>query len=138
MGPLRRLFLNPTALLTNSTTAVFIPGTLWLPAGGIVYARSQWEVFAVVGNAVCLPAYQVATSTDTPGASMTIEPTGGAAFSSAVDVYYPTDFHNLRTDGTAPLKSNMLVRFGWLVKLSSGSTLAYIYAGGLVETTESS
>jgi hypothetical protein len=132
---MRRIILPPATLPVSSTTAYFMPGTLWMPDGSIVLARSQWEIYAVSGNAQCAPAYQVATNIDAPGVTQYIDPSAPQA-QSVKDVYYPSDFRNLRTDGTAPLKSSMLVRFGWLVSLSSGSTLAFICAGGVVEVTD--
>lgn len=129
---MRKFVLPPVTLTTASASALFVPGMLWTPAAPIVLARVQWEVYQVNGNATCAPAWQVATNVDAPGATQIIDPE--AVYKAAVDVYYPTDLRNLRTDGTAPLKSNMLVRFGWLFKLSAGSTLAFIMAGGVVET----
>ena len=128
-----QIILPSTTLLTATTTAAFMPCTLWRPAGTLILARTRWEIFQVNGLATCCPAYQIATHSDQPGATQTVD---SAGYQSAVNVYYPTDFRNIRTDATAPLKSNMLVRFGFLVKLSAVGVLAFVTAGGVVEVME--
>ena len=136
---MQRFILPPTTLVTAGTTAVFIPGMLWRPANNIVLARVQWEIFDKIGTyPQCAPAYQATTNVDAPtlNTAVIIDTTRG--YQSTVDVYYPSDFYNLRTNGTTPLKSNMLVRFGWLFNLVQGSSLSTIVAGGVVETTETS
>jgi len=99
----------------------------------------QWEIFDKVGTyPQCAPAYQATTNVDAPtlNTAVIIDTTRG--YQSAPDVYYPSDFYNLRTNATTPLKANMIVRFGWLFSLSQGVALSTIVAGGIVETTETS
>lgn len=128
---MRRFFLSPTTLVTDSTTARFFPSTIWIPGTPFILARVQWEIFSVSGLATCAPAYQVATNIDAPGATQFLDPAN--AYNANADVYFPTDFRNMRVDATAPLKSNMLVRFGWLYKLSGAGSIATISAGGVVD-----
>lgn len=132
---MRRFILEPTTLCTGSTSAIFVPATAWSLSADIVLARvAEFEIAAVQGLATCAPAYQVANAEDSPGAIEVIDPNN--TYRGSVDVYYASDFRNIRVDATAPLKSNQLVRFGWLVKLSSGSTLGFVVARAVIETTE--
>ena len=60
---------------------------------------------------------------DSPGAFQ-VANQDASPFKNAPDIYYPSDFRDMRGDATAPTHGAMLVRLGWIVKLSSGADLA--------------
>ena len=115
-------------VFSTSTSPVFIPVTPWIEAADAQYARIAWEIAALNGNLEVTPAWQVADSEDSPGASNALDNS-----QTGIDVYYPNGWKTLITDGTAPTESNMLVRFGWICTLSSGSDLATAAVAGVVE-----
>lgn len=117
---------------SDTETEKFFAATPWMESAGIDKARATFEI-RVNSDTTYLqirPAWQVANTEDSPGTS-----TGLAAAQKLVDVYYPTGgWINVRSDSNAPGEDNLLVRFGWLVRLDTGgSGLQAVQAAGVVE-----
>lgn len=126
----RRFPIPFLTVFAVSDAAVFFPGTPWMESASVDELRVTWELVSLTGDIELAPAWQVANSEENPGTSNTI---ATSPYKDAADVYFPTGWKDAAGDGTAPTKSNLLVRFGFLVKLKTGSTLAVANAGGVVE-----
>ena len=127
----RRIALPWLTAFAVSTDLVFIPATAWMGSAGFDYLRVFWEIAALTGTLELTPAWQVANNEDAPGATQTINTT--SPYKDTVDVYYPELWKDAAGDGTAPTKSNILIRFGFLVRLKSGSTLANARVSAVIE-----
>jgi hypothetical protein len=121
---IRTIQLPFMTLSTNSTSNLFLPATGWLPTDYITQMRPTWELRQANGNIQLSPAYQVADHEDSPGTSTAL-----ATLTSSTGMQYPTGW----TDVSSSLGGKQLVRFGWIVNLTSGSTLATAFAGGRVQ-----
>ena len=108
--------------------ACFIAATPWMEAAGVEWARTTFELRCPTGNIQVSPAWQVANTEDSPGSFKQL-----LSYKTLEDVYYPDDWVDVKSDGTAPTKSNLLIRFGWKVSLTSGSSLACANVAGVVE-----
>lgn len=120
-----------TTVFAISTDAVFIPVSAWMSSTGFDSVRCYWEIAAITGLIELTPAWQVANNEDVPGATQTVTTT--SPYKDTVDVYYPEGWRDAAGDATAPTKSNVLIRFGFLARLKSGSTLALARATAIVE-----
>lgn len=127
----RRFPIPFLTLFATSTTAVFFPGTPWMESATVDELRVTWELIAANGDIEIAPAWQVANSEENPGATQTIVAT--TPYKDDPDVYFPVSWLDAAGDATAPTKSNLLVRFGFLVRLKTGTTLATANAGAVVE-----
>ena len=115
---------------SDDQTAIFHPATPWIQAADVQHVRAAWEIGEIQPQVEVQPAWQVADTEDSPGAAKAIV----SSPETAKNVYYPSDWTDALGDGTAPTKSNMLVRFGWLVKKSSmNAGLALATVAGVVE-----
>lgn len=123
MAKVVREVLQWQTVAANSATAYFQPGGPWREAAGITGARSNAEMRGRNGNAQAQAAVQTANdirNPDTPaigvGAAMTADgvsdPNGETSIASGTKRY---------------------IRSGWLVSLTSGSTLATAAVGGEIE-----
>ena len=110
-----------TVYANSDTTAVFLPATPWMDASTVAKVKVTWELRGVIGTIVAQPALQVANVANSPGAVVLL----GSGYQGTPDTYYE-DVVDVADD----TKGSELVRFGWSVKLSSGSTLAFARVGG--------
>ncbi len=109
----------PSALSTD----LFFPGTGWFTAamlgGWPGSARAKMEMRGRYGNALIVPAYQTANDTDNPDMPAIAIPVAvgaGQGYANADGVFYFTP-----TPATLSLLGSANIRFGWMIKLASGS-----------------
>ena len=110
-----------------STTEKFIPGTPWMTAGAVGKVRPTYEVVYATGNLVVAFAYQVCNVENSIDSTTAVTSYYGAG------VNYPGSGY---TDISATTAPKQLVRFGWYVKLSSGSTQSFGYVVGSCDIME--
>lgn len=120
-----RLDLDWTAIISNSTTSVFIPSGAWRACAGMAKARAAGEMRGLTGLITAQPTLEFANYENTPittkllGTSMT-----------ANNFYPPTAG---QTDISTESAQYLLVRPGFTVALSTGSTTAWARVGGMIE-----
>lgn len=104
----------------NSTTEAFAPVTRFVKAP-IGQIRAKMEMRIRWGGALVVPAFQVANDTLNPlttdAAAIPIKNDAGAGFANA-DGSYP---FSASAPFTLPTGDKEWIRFGWMVKLASGS-----------------
>lgn len=83
--------------------------------------RATWELVATTGAAQGAPAYQAANVPDSPSTATAL-----VTQTSTTGMHYPDGW----TVVGIKLKTKQLVRFGWLVSLTTGTTLGSFTAGG--------
>jgi hypothetical protein len=107
-----------------STSSVFLPVTGWYSTNGMSKIRFVTEVRSNGPFMTLKPAYQTANvenSPDTPAIGL-----GSSIVADGVT-------YGSLTSVTSDTESKQMVRFGWLVALSEGSTLSMTRVGGMVE-----
>lgn len=109
-------------LAATSVTEVFIPAGGWENAGNVTGGRGWGELRGRTGNFQVKPAVQLANDVRSPGAATAV----GSAL-SADGVSDPGAVTALSTG------ASRYIRVGWLVSLTSGSTLGFGAAAGTVE-----
>lgn len=119
----------PFTMVESSSNVVgtFFPDTPWMSAANVGRVRPTYEVVYRTGNLTIAFAYQtcdVETSQDTP---ITV------GSYNAAGVAFPTTGYTDISTNTSP---KQLVRFGWLVMLSAGTTQSFGYVGGSVDVME--
>jgi len=107
-----------------SATEVFIPAGPWLSAANVTAAKGWGELRGRTGNFQAKPAVQLANDVRSPGSAIQV----GAAITS--DGVSDPSGNTAVSSGTSKY-----VRVGWLVSLTSGSTLAGGALAGTVELT---
>jgi hypothetical protein len=106
-----------------TTAKVFVPCGNWGPAANLTGARGWGELRGKTGNFQGEPAVQVANDVRSPGSATAV---GSALTADGVsDPSAPTSVTNATTSKYA--------RPGWLVSLTSGTTLATGSLAGVVE-----
>jgi len=116
--PVQRIVLSWTTIWGIDTTGSFIPVTGWIPTAGIQKVRCTIEMHGRNGNLSSAVAYEVTDDPQSPPGG-----TSGTAIGSAVssDGYSSqTSFTDITTDTNA----KQFIRFGFVGKLTTGSTLA--------------
>jgi hypothetical protein len=108
----------------DSTTEVFLPATGWMQAADVAKIRTSFELRGVTGTINVLVGYHTANVENSPDAA-----TNTGTFQTSGGVYFGSSF----TDVSAAMQAKQLVRFGFVVKLTSGSTLSVARAGGSVD-----
>ena len=109
-----------------ATGEVFIPATGWMSATNVTAAKGWGELRGKTGNFQAKPAVQVANDVRSPGASTAVGGFVGGV--GGVDGVSDPTGNVAVTAGTSKY-----IRAGWLVSLSSGTTLATGSLGGVVE-----
>lgn len=107
----------------------FYPVTPYMNAGEVGKVRGPIELVWKTGNLNVSLAYQTADVENAPGTAAAI-----GSYATSAGVTYPTQY----TDIASSANAKQLIRFGFLVKLSSGSTLSYGYVGGSLQIMECS
>jgi hypothetical protein len=105
-----------------STTEVFIPAGPWASAANVSGARGHGEMRGKTGNFQARPAVQVANDTRSPGTATAVG--SGLAADGVSD---PNGITALTTG------SSKYIRPGWLVSLTSGTTLGTAQLGGAID-----
>jgi hypothetical protein len=105
-----------------SASDVFIPAGPWISAANITAAKGYGELRGRTGNFQIKPAVQVANDVRSPGSATQV----GAAI--AADGVSDPNGEQAVTTGTSKY-----IRVGWLVSNTSGSTLSFGAAAGIVE-----
>jgi hypothetical protein len=111
------------SISSNGTTEVFIPASGWMSATAVTGAKGWGEIRGRNGNLQAIPAVQVTNDVHDPGAVTTA---CGPTLTTD-DVYDPNGVTSVASG------SYRFIRAGWLVKLTSGSTLATANIAGVVE-----
>ena len=134
----KRVPLPWTTVITASTTAEFVPATPWMEAADAIYGRAAWEMHNISSsNMEVAPAWQIANTEDDPGGSADLD-----NIQTATGVYYPPStaagsiakgWQDMLGNSAAGTQDKMLVRFGWRVKIGSGTTPEYASVAGVVE-----
>ncbi len=109
---------------TATTSNLFIPVTGWMPTERIAEMRATWEVIGTTGAAQGAPAYQAANVPDTPGTATAL-----ATQTATTGLYYPSGW----TAVGVALKTKQRVRLGFIISLTTGTTLGTFTGGGRVE-----
>jgi hypothetical protein len=104
-----------------STTKVFVPAGPWQPADNVTAAKGWRELRGKTGNFQAEPAVQVANDVRSPGAATAV----GSALTA--DGVSDPNGHVVVTTA-----SSKYIRPGWLVSLTSGTTLAFGSLAGVV------
>ncbi len=122
---MRTITLPWTTVATDSTSVVAIPATGWMKASDFAKVRATMEMRGITGtNLNVSVGYQTANVENAPGGDAVI-----GSYRTTADVFYPTGF----TDISADTLGKVMIRLVWLVKLSSGSTIATARVGGSVD-----
>ena len=74
----------------NSTTALFVPVTGWMPTGAASKLRQTWELIQATGNLEIAPGHQVADYENSLGAATAL-----GSFQSTAGIHYPTGWTTL-------------------------------------------
>lgn len=109
-----------TVATTVSATEVFIPAGEWESAAGVVSAKAWGEVRSLNGGLKVRPAVQLTNDVRSPDSAL---PIGGQT--AADGVIDPAA-------ATVASAGKLWIRVGWLVQLTSGSTLASAAVMGTV------
>lgn len=109
------------------TTGTFFPATGWMEAGSVGLLRYTFELAGKAGNVSVSPAYQTA--------NVESNPDSGVSFGSA-QTSNGTNFPTAWEDISATTATRRLVRFGFWVKLTTGVSVAFGRAAGVVELQE--
>ncbi len=109
-----------------STTPVFVPGGPWRSAAGITAGKGSGELAGKTNQINVTPAVQVTNDVRAPGATTAV----GQGM-SANGVSDPNGNTAITTG------SSRYIRPGWLVNLTSGSTLSTGNVCGVIELISS-
>lgn len=121
---MKTMSLPWTMIAAASTVEVFLPVTGWMRAADVAKVRGSFELRGLTGVISALVGYQTANVEDAPDAANNL-----GTFQTTAGVFYGAGF----TDVSATVQAKQLVRFGFVVKLSTGTTLAVARAGGSVD-----
>jgi hypothetical protein len=90
-------------------------------------AKATFEVQALCGNMTILPGYQVADieTAPAPGVALVSPPT----FVSSTGVHFPDAWLIFGTS----VQTKQSIRFGWVVKNSTGTALSSARVGGQIQ-----
>ena len=113
-----------TTIAFNNTSEYGIPAAGWMRAADVAKFRGSFEIRGINGVLNVALGYQtcdVPNSVDTPVAVTSYQTSNG--------MYYGTAF----TDISANTLGKQWVRIVWMVKLTSGSTLATASVSGSVD-----
>ena len=116
-----------TMVESVSGSEKFFPVTPWMTAANVGRVRPTCDVVYVTGNLTVAFGYQTC---NVENSQDTAEEVGN--FNTAGMAYPSAGFVDISAN-TAP---KQMVRFGWITKLSSGTTQAFGYVGGSVDVME--
>lgn len=112
-----------TSVVATSTTDVWYPVTDYEDAGGFGTARSWMELRGKSNAVLVVPAVQTANDPRSPDAPVAIPILNGVSgYANAEGVFDPAAVTSIASD-------KKLIRYGWLVKLASGTVGAARVAG---------
>ena len=121
---MKTLRLRWTTVCVDGTTEVFVPDTDWMRAPDVAKIRLYMEARGFTGLMNVIAGYQTCNVDNSPDAHNTI-----GSFVTTAGVTFGASF----ADVTANTQAKQYVRFGWVVKLTSGSTLATVRVGGSID-----
>ena len=124
----RSIPLPWTFVVATSTSDVFVPVTGWFAAQEIKKIAIVMEIVGLIGQTQIKRAYQTADSPSSADSA-----TGVGSFVSANAVSYPSS----STDISATTEAKQLIRFGFIVSLATGSTIATASVAGRVDVIPS-
>lgn len=116
--------LSWTTVYAISTSAIFLPATAWMPTGNVAAIRSTFELAGRTGELEVAFGYQLADEPDSPDNGTEV-----GTYQATNGVKLPSGF----TDTASATGAKQLVRFGWFIKLTTGSTPAFGRVAGTVE-----
>lgn len=120
-----------TTVYATSTTAVFLPDGDWGDAPGLKNAISLGEMRGRNGLCEAQPALQFSNYEDGTGAVSV-----GVGTNMTSDGYSPPAGGGATDLSTSYSPLYRLVRRGWLVKLTSGSTIGYARVAGVIRVVK--
>lgn len=112
-----------TFLVATSTTEVFVPVSAYYTAAELAKIAITMEIIGLIGNAQVKRAYQTCNIPSAPD-----EPSALGNYNSTNGINYPASFSDVATT----MQSKQLVRFGWILSLSGGTTPASLSVAGKV------
>lgn len=112
-----------TFLVATSTTEVFAPVTGYYTAAEIAKLAITLEIIGLIGNAQVKRAYQTCNIPSAPDTETAL-----GNYVSTNGINYPASFSDVATT----MQSKQLVRFGWILSLSGGTTPASLSVAGKV------
>ena len=122
---MRTIPLPLTTVCVDGTAVVAIPATNWMKAADVAKVRANMELRGITGTNMNVGlGYQTANVENAPGGETLL-----GSYRTSADVYYGSSFESVsaQTDG------KVLIRWVWLVKLSSGNTIATARVCGSVD-----
>lgn len=122
---MKTINLGWTTVAVDGTTEVFIPATGWGDASEVAKLRGNLELRGLTGSNISVAVgYQTANVENSPDAHVVL-----GSFQTAAGVYFGGSF----TDASTNTQAKRLVRFGWVVKLTSAGSLATARVGGTLD-----
>lgn len=128
---IRSLGMPWTTVFTCSTTEAFCPVTQWMDPAELQKMRATLELQNLCGNIEVSVGYQLADVENNPLSDEKLESYNGpTGWQSTTGVHYPE-----RWDGSIESQAGgkQLIRFGFVVKLSSGTDPGMVRAAAKVE-----
>ena len=124
----RRVPLGWSNVWAVNTTAIFHPATQWLPASDVKSIRGAMEMQLRESDQEASLAYQTANVENNADSATAV-----GSYSTSNGVAYPSPWEDM----SAYTEQKQLIRFGWLVKNTSGSTRTWSRVGGFMEISDS-
>lgn len=121
---MKTIALPWTTVGTVNANEEALPATGWMRAGDITKVRASFELRGVTGVLNVCVGYQTANAENSPDAHVTL-----GTLQTANNVYYGASF----ADIAANTAGKQFIRFVWVVKLTSGSTLSIGRVGGSID-----
>lgn len=127
MGKIRKGVLKGGTMAHDSTTETAVPAGDWMTAEEWGKVGFDFEMRARTGLMEGAVGYQTCNVPDAPDAHVTV-----TTFRASNGVTFRASF----TDTTGNTGGKQLVRPVWVLKLTSGSTLATCWLGGAIYIIE--
>lgn len=120
--------LLPFSRVFGATVAgTFQPVTGWLPTAGMDKARVMMELIGQGGALSVGVGYQTNDAPSSPPGAGTYTALGTPRTSDGVSI--ETSYTSISTDAAA----KQFIRFGWIGKLTTGTTLRVASAAGMID-----
>ena len=126
MSQIRNIPLPWTPLTTaQASSDEFHPAGGYMSAAAVASVRSVWELKQRTGNMSVTPAFELTNSEDDP--SPVVVKIGN--LETTKSIHYPSDWQSM----TANTAGKQLIRPGWVVRNTTGTSLSTARVGGKVE-----
>lgn len=124
----RKVPLNWSNVWAVNTSAIFHPATQWIPASDVKQVRGAMELNLRESDQEVSLAYQTANVENNADSATAL-----GSYQSSNGVAYPTAWEDIGTY----TEQKQIIRFGWLVKNTAGSTRTWSRVAGFVEISDS-